>query len=102
MRFYIYIGAVLTKNNPSVSYADSSLYTREPEFAVNRKCKCHTVKKNRSNNGFSYTMKLSKVLHIGESRFVDEAICTFLMSRYFDFYPAEAIPSESYTPTSKR
>ena len=79
MRFYIYIGAVLTKYNPSVSYADSSLYTREPEFAVNRKCKCHTVKKNRSNNGFSYTMKLSKVLHIGESRFVDEAICTFLM-----------------------
>ena len=28
---------ILQKNNPSVSCADSSLYTREPEFAVDCK-----------------------------------------------------------------
>ena len=35
---------ILKKNNPSVSCADSSLYTREPWFAVSRKLKQCIVK----------------------------------------------------------
>ena len=63
---------ILKKNNPSVSCADSSLYTREPWFSVNRKCKCHTVNKRRFNSGFHILMKLSEILSMGESHFVDE------------------------------
>ena len=39
MLLYISMYTNLTKNNPSVSCADSSLYTREPWFAVDRKLK---------------------------------------------------------------
>ncbi len=42
----------LMKNNPSVSCADSSLYTREPWFAINRKLKRHTVKEHQFDNVF--------------------------------------------------
>ncbi len=72
MLSYISIYTDLTKNNPSVSCADSSLYTREPWFAVNRKCKCHTVNKRRFNIGFHILMKISKILHMGKSHLVDE------------------------------
>ena len=72
MRSYIFTDTDFEENNPSVSCADSSLYTREPWFSVNRKCKCHTVNKRRFNSGFHILMKLSEILSMGESHFVDE------------------------------
>ena len=44
MRSYIFTDTDFEENNPSVSCADSSLYTREPWFAVSRKLKQCIVK----------------------------------------------------------
>ena len=44
MRSYIFTDTDFEENNPSVSCADSSLYTREPCFAVSRKLKQCIVK----------------------------------------------------------
>ena len=60
MLSYISTCTDLTKNNPSVSCADSSLYTREPWFAINRKLKRHTVKEHQFDNVFSCKMRMSK------------------------------------------
>ena len=81
------------KDNPSVSCADSSLYTREPWFAINRKLKRHTVKEHQFDNVFRVKWECRKLLSELQSqqhnlpssqekftRSVAEGVCDILKS----------------------
>ena len=52
---------ILKKNNPSVSCADSSLYTREPWFAVSRKLKQCIINALRVDSVFRCNEAIEKI-----------------------------------------
>ena len=62
MRSYIFTDTDFEENNPSVSCADSSIYTREPWFAVSRKLKQCIVKALIIDIVFRYNEVTGKTL----------------------------------------